>query len=854
MSTKEYGCFFCAGKSTDESGTCPTCGFPINIGAELLKMRFGDYAPAKVLGRGFYGWTLKVEDAYQPFSMKIIPQHRLEKDSLGEEEARAMVACSPHRNIARFVRRLTTDITLFGKTEPVLCLVFDYIDKADPLRKLVENIANTPFEPTKSDVIDILAGIASGLARMHSRGLWHDDLHDDNVLVRSVASDENLPEKYEAKLIDFGSVKKKLSNEPEHGTRSDYMYLSKHVFTLAARFEEANLTHVNPVDRSFLRRLREFGQRLMDPNVSRRNLSPDDIVLEFKETIQRAITGNEFPSFDDMKKQSRVSLNEPLANTNAISLAPQDIALLFRDRLGWIELIKKSEPVLVVGPRGCGKTMLLRYLSISSDARPRKTEEMPRDVSARLYKAPYIGFLVRLVELRTPFLRSAYKRLEANDKALAEDFCREFININFVYEVLRTLTWLKTEHLADITSDELRQLTPVVARLMSENGSRTDKSATLDEIVELIERRVAKLSNLPTPEAYRPTNLCRDDVLIQLARTIKSLEWLKPKEVWFLFDDYSPTLLPSFTIKSYNPVIFRLSNDVKITLSSEGNGPVFDDTLGRRYKEGREMSRVNLGEVYFRNREEVCLEFFEQILTARFEETGKGSLKELRSMLGEHESDSNFGQYLMELSRPGDARFNGFKLLCRLCSGDVSYIIELLHSLSSGRWGSAENPIRPIAQDEVTKQFAHRQLALLQSTSDYGPKLYQFAEGLGNLLKEYLLKSKDKSNPDERLRIEIEGPDELSPEAMEMQEQLFRHSVLIPGGMGKSRKGLPTRKLYFRRLYAPCFPFSPNRGSCIDLNVKEFEQWLVDPSRIWKAPPPDAPLLGLGVGNDCAGF
>ena len=219
----------------DYSGTCKECGNPIDIGEELLKLTIGDYKLLGIIGRGFYGWTLKVEDNYQSFAMKIMPQHRLKEDPIGEEEARKLVACSPHRNIARFVRIINEPIQLLLHTVDVSCLVFDYIDgKAKSLRQL--NL-DEGFMPTKADVVDILSGITSGLARMHSRGLWHDDLHDDNVLIRPVETDENLPERYEAKLIDFGSAKKQIPGEPEHGERSDYIYLNKHILNLVARFE-----------------------------------------------------------------------------------------------------------------------------------------------------------------------------------------------------------------------------------------------------------------------------------------------------------------------------------------------------------------------------------------------------------------------------------------------------------------------------------------------------------------------------------------------------------------------------------------------------------------------------------------
>ena len=72
MSTKEFGCFFCDGKSTDYSGTCNLCNKPINIGKELLKLKISDYKISDIIGRGFYGWTLKAEDNYQRQDAKAV--------------------------------------------------------------------------------------------------------------------------------------------------------------------------------------------------------------------------------------------------------------------------------------------------------------------------------------------------------------------------------------------------------------------------------------------------------------------------------------------------------------------------------------------------------------------------------------------------------------------------------------------------------------------------------------------------------------------------------------------------------------------------------------------------------------
>lgn len=833
MSTRDYGCFFCTGKSQDPNGTCPECHAVINVELYLLHQKLnGEYVTKEVLGRGFNGWTLRAEDAYQSFAVKLIPLHRLKNGGLADKEAKSLAKCSPHRNIARFFRRFTS--TIKGREMPVkvLGLVFEYIPNSRPLREFV---GDTSLRLNRGDVVSILTGIASGLSRMHSEELWHDDLHDDNVLIRDVASDENLPERFEAKIIDFGSTETLDKSRQEKPDRSDYVYLAKHIYSLVARYEAGIADALSPADRTLAFRLRSLAHQIADTDVSRRNLTPVDVIREIKVAQDQSSTGHNYPSFKQMKEQSKVSLSEPLANTNALNLAPQDIALLFRDSLQWQDQLQKSEPILVVGPRGCGKTMLLRYLSIASRARPRPDEETQEQVAKRLAADPYIGFLINLGQHRTPFLRSAYKALEGTNAALAEDFCREYLNLCLGFELIRTLIWLDAEKLFPLLPDDVTLIESLVGDLFIKRDACP--RAGLHADVETIERRVVELSNLAHPTGYVPSGFCGDDVLHRFGHTLRTVSWTAGKEVWFLLDDYSVTVLPELAQKAYNPVLFRPSTDVRIKMSSEGEGPLLIDTLERKYREGRELTKVDLGEVYFRASESAGRRFFEAILEARFEETRKGSLEGLQKLLCEHNEESSFGAYILKTKRPGDTRFYGFGLLCRLCSGDVSFIIELLRSLTGGFLGTIRKPMPALAQDKVVKGFAHRQLAELRAIAVHGEKLYTFANGVGNLIKSYLLKSKGKERPDERLRIEIEGTGELSADAQRLHEALLRHSVLISGGAGKSRRGLQTRKYFFRRLFSPCFPFSPTRRGCIALTLQEYEQWLLDPARIWSEAP-----------------
>ena len=275
---------------------------------------------------------------------------------------------------------------------------------------------------------------------------------------------------------------------------------------------------------------------------------------------------------------------------------------------------------------------------------------------------------------------------------------------------------------------------------------------------------------------------------------------------------------------------------------------MLSDTLERQYKEGRELTKLNLGEIYFGASEPERRQFFEDILQARFRATGIGSVEQLKHLLGEHEHAGSFGKYICSHSRLGDARFYGFGLLCSLCSGDVSFIIELFRSLIGSNWAE-RGPIDIMHQDRLSKEFAQRQLADLRTTADIGPKLFELANHLGTVLRAYLENSKDREHVEERLRIVIEGSGKLSGEAQEMQDALLRHCVLISGGSCKSRRGQPAKQLFFRRLFAPCFPFSPTRSGSIELSFQRYEAFLKDPKSLKPSTDDDKDAWESGLGS-----
>lgn len=179
-----YYCFNCLLNRARLTGAATVCPCPDHRELSLtLPMR--EWERVKPLGRGTFGSVYLVKHRKQLAACKLIPG--LDKESFFTE-LDVLRALSGHRNILQLVGFEANKT----RTSQQYILLVEFMENGS-----LEDTIVFKRGPRLSYLhkLQIAIDISNGLAFMHSRDIFHQDLHEGNVLL-----DKNL----RAKIGDFG--------------------------------------------------------------------------------------------------------------------------------------------------------------------------------------------------------------------------------------------------------------------------------------------------------------------------------------------------------------------------------------------------------------------------------------------------------------------------------------------------------------------------------------------------------------------------------------------------------------------------------------------------------------------------
>ena len=565
----------------------------------------------------------------------------------------------------------------------------------------VEGMSIKNFVESLSDTLDIedffklTEQLCEALALLEHEHLVHNDLHPGNILVTKVQSGPALTPQCHLTVIDSGSIKTRARQHSlleqweedlfalkamrdkgddkvaptitnterriEWFSRTDQEWITCHLCMIAncLRRREHNLP---ARDRRFLSEATEVLSKMVDPDPNMRLASPNAIYNELDLLRRRTQTP---PSAKMVGPFDLISAE----------LIRSDIQLnrLFSDKAPWFKKCASNDPVYIYGPRGCGKSTILRKLSLSSSL----TGDNP---CATFEATPYLGVYISCSsELRSRFWLFPTDRYPAiqGDAVL-------FFTMLLVEALLDSLELLRDGVVESslgqgvgLTAETARQI--AVATLAHFNIG--DDHAKLEGVswlrfarkrIQLARQMVWKrILTEPSKSSPNPA------LIFDLCKELEEIfPLLKSKHIAFLLDDYSNQRIPVSLQRVLNQTIsFAKQGNPIFKVSSEYSGVDLDGI-----QEGREVVEVNFGSEYLELNDQDRGAFLEDILNIRFVACeinttierflGRSNLQPglpmARAIKAAEENSTSF-------------YYHGIDTISDVCSGDVAMAIDLIN-------------------------------------------------------------------------------------------------------------------------------------------------------------------------------
>lgn len=754
------------------------------------------------------------------------------------------------RRVNALQSSLFAKIDFFG--EPVLdsvdctrfyAIAVEWIDGqtlGDFLAGAEVDISADTFRQLVRDFCEVLQ-----VLRKHS--LTHNDLHDRNVLIRPQADPLTGHSSARLVIIDTGQLKTvdrqtqllemwEQSRETLEGanpdanreaikvyqrridwfSRTDQEWVVSHLCSLHNSLV-ANSKSLDPVAKRFVRGLPPLLQKMVDIDRSRRIDDPRVMHQE----VEQLWSASASPDAGLMSSPFDLPSAELIRSD-------RQLMALFSDEYPRLEACRSYAPIYLYGPRGCGKSTILRSLSFKALL----SSEHP---SAEIPKIPFIGvYLSGSQELRSRFLLMS----DTDFNQLAGHVIRYF-NLLLIDALADTLdrileaslegsadpSWHMTEEAAEGCATVIRECVKLDHDVVRYAGTSLFGALRSDLSRErgLLWARILDRSE---PE-MRPDAQLLFDICARLDET-----WpvLKSRRLVFLIDDYSSQRIPIALQKKLNQAItFSKQGSPIFKVTSEYDGVDLDGV-----QEGREVHEVNVGYEYVSLTGSRRYRFLQSMLQRRFEymkhpvdlETvlppcklspGVPMAREIRKAF---ESKTRF-------------YYHGIDTVSDLCSGDFAMGIDLVRRIfdQSGTDWRKPGVIAPKTQDEAIRYYARQEFEYIRHQSRGGRKQYLIADRLCWLSKECVVSREADKNgvpsPVIKNHIDIRETairhlEEQYKESAALFTELVRKGVLFPLQPSRSREGRDsTRRFMIRRILFSLYTTALGRDQPIRIDDVE---------------------------------
>jgi hypothetical protein len=550
-------------------------------------------------------------------------------------------------------------------------------------------------------------------------------------------------------------------------------------------------------------------------------------------------------------------MNEEIKNPFAVQtpedLSAEDVVSLFVDVFGDFYHIPNPGHTFLNGHRGCGKSMMFRYLEPDCQ---QLTKQTP------LGSLPFFGVYVPIKN--TEIKLTEFQRLENKhaDVVLNEHFLVVYIAVKFFTSLLKA----SIRNDEDKNADRIRDYYEGGFVALLESNGWSERPPSLPKNCDIenvlmgfrdifsgyygrVLSYLKRLAFTTAPIPYDGPLFGYIDFLLGLMKGIRNIGFMPPRPIFLLIDD-ADNLNTTQTRILNSWVSTRTSKDVSLKISTQLNYKTFLTVTGQSIAAPHDYVEVNMSAVYTSDRDRYTTRV-EQIVARRLKMSGiprapdeffpkydkqEKEIEEIGQELRKRWSVEKRGyrarddvtryarpEYIRRLqgtSKSGSTyRYAGFDQLVHLSSGIVRYFLEaasLMFGEMRSKLGNEQITfIEPSVQDVVVREqaeaFFFSELEKLELDQQDDPqklgrikKLRNLVWALGGTFHEILV-----SDASERRIFSIALSDEPDDEVLSVLKLGVQYGYFHESAIGNKEGTGRTRLYILSRRLAPMFMLDP---------------------------------------------